>query len=501
MVIGHGWDPSLNLQRRQVIDADTTEETMTGTGQVIRFELSVKESVDEVLNTLDLSADASYFSAGFSAGISAEYLKSQKTSRLYTYVLATVKVQNPPRNLTNIALLAQTHSDALNMPPDDFYRTYGTHVLTGIVSGGFFAGVIEIETSSAERREALKAAANFSGWGGEADVSIAQQINEITRDIAKTVRIFQSGGDGVMETSIDGMINKAVNFPLGVREHVVPIQAIVTEVHALISLPRPPDDLEVMKRAADYRTMGQSLLKAREIQDDLIIAMEKYDQVTALGEEVLVYQSSKPSFSAYKESFEDTRLYISSLTDNAARCKNGEVYQLPAPINVSVKLPTSVRSPMPIIAPGTIVMWSGSEEHIPRGWAICDGTTEGVPDLRERFILCAGLNVSAGSTHEGDVHRHAVDPPRQSFYTTAEGSHTHQLPSNWYARRFDDGKYQGIDTNAGGYNKNKSISSVGDHRHLVEIDLGAFKTGPAAPLKPRYFALVFIMKLSWSESV
>ena len=106
MVIGHGWDPSLNLQRRQMIDADTTEETMTGTGQVIRFELSVKESVDEVLNTLDLSADASYSSTGFSAGISAEYLKSQKTSRLYTYVLATVKVQNPPRNLTNIALLA-----------------------------------------------------------------------------------------------------------------------------------------------------------------------------------------------------------------------------------------------------------------------------------------------------------------------------------------------------------------------------------------------------------
>jgi microcystin-dependent protein len=36
-----------------------------------------------------------------------------------------------------------------------------------------------------------------------------------------------------------------------------------------------------------------------------------------------------------------------------------------------------------------IIMWSGSVETIPSGWALCDGTS-GTPDLRERFIVGAG---------------------------------------------------------------------------------------------------------------
>jgi hypothetical protein len=35
--------------------------------------------------------------------------------------------------------------------------------------------------------------------------------------------------------------------------------------------------------------------------------------------------------------------------------------------------------------PGMIVMWSGTAETIPEGWAICDGTN-GTPNLIDKFI-------------------------------------------------------------------------------------------------------------------
>lgn len=41
---------------------------------------------------------------------------------------------------------------------------------------------------------------------------------------------------------------------------------------------------------------------------------------------------------------------------------------------------------------GTIVMFHGDEQNIPKGWQICDGSN-GTPDLRDKFIIGAGGNV------------------------------------------------------------------------------------------------------------
>lgn len=53
-----------------------------------------------------------------------------------------------------------------------------------------------------------------------------------------------------------------------------------------------------------------------------------------------------------------------------------------------------VRAPI-----GTIIVWSGSVDSIPTGWALCDGQ-DGRPDLRGKFVLGAGgtYNPGAGGT-------------------------------------------------------------------------------------------------------
>lgn len=44
---------------------------------------------------------------------------------------------------------------------------------------------------------------------------------------------------------------------------------------------------------------------------------------------------------------------------------------------------------------GTIVIWSGSEDNIPSGWHLCDGTN-GTPDLRSKYVLGAGPKHAVG---------------------------------------------------------------------------------------------------------
>jgi hypothetical protein len=71
-----------------------------------------------------------------------------------------------------------------------------------------------------------------------------------------------------------------------------------------------------------------------------------------------------------------------------------------------------------IIPPGVILMWSGSLESVPEGWALCDGT-RGTPNLGERFIMGTTdggqIGASGGATahnHYSPPHRHTIDIPQ-----------------------------------------------------------------------------------------
>ena len=55
------------------------------------------------------------------------------------------------------------------------------------------------------------------------------------------------------------------------------------------------------------------------------------------------------------------------------------------------------------IPAGSVIMWSGSEEDIPSGWALCDGQA-GRPDLRDRFVLGAGTAHPVGETGGEEDH-------------------------------------------------------------------------------------------------
>jgi microcystin-dependent protein len=84
--------------------------------------------------------------------------------------------------------------------------------------------------------------------------------------------------------------------------------------------------------------------------------------------------------------------------------------------------PTQLNNPVPR---GIIAMWSGSLSALPPNWALCDGSTvllsDGVtsyttPDLRDRFIVGAGLTYPQGANGG-------------SVTTGMAGSHTHTVNS------------------------------------------------------------------------
>jgi microcystin-dependent protein len=158
---------------------------------------------------------------------------------------------------------------------------------------------------------------------------------------------------------------------------------------------------------------------------------------------------------------------------------------------------SSAGSPIPV---GTIIMWSGSLDRIPAGWALCDGQN-GAPDLRDRFIVGSGAGYGVGVTggantitlmpNEMPVHAH-------SGRIGAAGAHQHTLHRGggpvmqytWAAR-------SGVRSIAAGDDENQGASIgtnwTGDHAHSLEIDVVG--GGQPHENRPPYFALAFLMKL------
>jgi len=133
---------------------------------------------------------------------------------------------------------------------------------------------------------------------------------------------------------------------------------------------------------------------------------------------------------------------------------------------------------------GTIVIWSGNTDAVPHGWHLCDGTG-GTPDLRDRFVVGAGLSYAKGATGGEATHQLTVDEMPAHTHGVA-GEHTHDVMLNT-----GSGSYQTL-----GYNPDKGvwwvsgkISSNGAHQHPAAGGNAAHEN------RPPYYALAYIMKI------
>lgn len=123
---------------------------------------------------------------------------------------------------------------------------------------------------------------------------------------------------------------------------------------------------------------------------------------------------------------------------------------------------------------GAIMIWSGSADDIPTGWALCDGQ-DGRYDLRDKFILAAGPNHPVGET--GGSEEVAL---------TLE-----QIPSHSHSILFS--------TQTSGNNTLSITGQLVDRKTTSGISeyVGSSQTHPNMP---PYYALCYIVKIAPDET-
>jgi len=147
-----------------------------------------------------------------------------------------------------------------------------------------------------------------------------------------------------------------------------------------------------------------------------------------------------------------------------------------------------------LIVSKMIVMWNGPANGIPSGWALCNGQN-GTPDLRDKFIVCAGSQMP--QNNKGGSNSHSI-----RLSTANLPSHSHSLCDDYQvvdAKFINDSKIApGSKISLGGDRYLGSGNSDGNNSIFCR-DKNTSTVGTNAPInidnRPEYYALAFIMRL------
>jgi len=123
---------------------------------------------------------------------------------------------------------------------------------------------------------------------------------------------------------------------------------------------------------------------------------------------------------------------------------------------------------------GVIVMWSGTVDTVPAGWALCDGNNA-TPNLLDRFIVCAGGHYGVGNT--GGLNAVGLS----SEHTPP---HNHFLRQQSISGQSEDGVMRIVP---------QSIQTTNNIRDGVNVQIHG--EGQPHENRPPYCALAYIMKL------
>lgn len=150
-----------------------------------------------------------------------------------------------------------------------------------------------------------------------------------------------------------------------------------------------------------------------------------------------------------------------------------------------------------ILPIGSIIMFNGAASNIPEGWHICDGT-EGTPNLIGSFIKAAATSGETGGETQiqlatDNIPNHTHSVLTSTLTTSSSGAHTHT-----YTAPVKGSSNNASDKDIMETSSTQDTSSAGEHTHTVnvsQIQLSSVGSGTPLDWEPKYYSLIYIMKI------
>jgi len=235
-------------------------------GSIADFQMHQIETVDDLMDSLGISASASGGCGLFSASARLDFAKNchVHSSSVFVFVAVTVtlafqSIKQPGISDTAGALLS-------NGQTDRFQAQFGDMFVRGIQTGGQFVGLIEVITRDETDKQSVSVGLQGSYTAFKVSGEFDQTFTQTVTSHQTTVRCHIEGGqDSPIPVQIDEMMDAATKFPGTVPGNAIPYTALL-DSYSILPIPDPPNfiDLQqqkdVLTRCATLRNQDLMLL-------------------------------------------------------------------------------------------------------------------------------------------------------------------------------------------------------------------------------------------------
>lgn len=322
MDFGIGYDALLGEMRGDWVERTEPQPLKGGQGQEIFFQLHKVNSTQELAQHLNFSTNANINCASFIEGsATTAFLSNRKINRYSVYLLLRVVVKNPALQMRDVELKQQAIK-LLKSPggATEFRKRAGDEFIVGIISGGEYIALIEIEANSEDQKNEISGQisainSNF-GFAGNFTTNWKNTISNISKKGYTKIFSLQRGGQETkVPQNIEEMITHAENFPLSVKDSFAkPLQAIFLNYRSTLNLPANINLIDITQ--------------AKEIITRLWESHSKYVDVLSNIEYVLQNPKKFENFDSHELQQKATEVskkienLISSAKECARDCQN-----------------------------------------------------------------------------------------------------------------------------------------------------------------------------------
>ena len=303
MNLGLGYNSAAqSIHSPALNDVTSTKDVPSAGGQDVSFSLEMTSNSASLAKQIGLSATASLkYGISGSGSFKASFVNSIKQNSFSVYLVVQVNVINKQTLLDLSKVRLKTEADIkLVNNPAKFIQQHGDSFIYGLITGGEFYGVLEIESSSAEEHRKTKAElsgkASFGLFSGSASASFEQAMSNITSDYQMKATIFRKGGTGMLlnEITPSKLIEAALQFPETVKgENGYAFQALTIPYNNIEHSSASP--ISVANQADKLRQLGTFREQFIRCQNDLSYASSHPEQFPGIKIELVSERFNKIS--------------------------------------------------------------------------------------------------------------------------------------------------------------------------------------------------------------
>lgn len=162
-------------------------------GQAIDYHFDYIKNSTDLRRTLNINASGSLNIGLFSASAEMNMFKEHTENACSSYLVIRARVVNSVQRLEKYEMSSASLS--LLKDPSGFVRSYGDQFVTGIITGGEFLGIVELEFNSVSDKEQFNGQLDASyGFFGSLSVSVDAAVKKSVQKLRVSASLLRIGG-------------------------------------------------------------------------------------------------------------------------------------------------------------------------------------------------------------------------------------------------------------------------------------------------------------------